>query len=55
MKIDFSAVDSFVVEGINRMGMRAYLDVKGFSSLFMRIAHHQVNGCLLYTSDAADE
>ena len=51
MKIDFSAVDSFVVEGINRMGMRAYLDVKGFSSLFMRIAHHQVNGKLTKTLD----
>jgi len=51
VRIDFSAVDSFVAEGVNRMGMRAYLEVKGFSSLFMRIAHHQVGGKLTKTLD----
>lgn len=51
MKIDFSALDRFVASGVQRMGSRAYLDVAGFQALYMRIAHHRVEGDLVKTLD----
>ena len=51
MKLDFSELDRFVASGVERMGARAYLDVVGFRALYMRIAHHRVDGALAKTLD----
>jgi GNAT superfamily N-acetyltransferase len=51
LKIDFSELDRFVAKGVNGFGARAYLDIEGFNALYMRIAHHRVDGSLVKTLD----
>lgn len=51
MKIDFSELDRFVAKGVSGFGARAYLDIEGFNALYMRIAHHRVDGALVKTLD----